>query len=345
MLRIITLEEHYRDPAVLQASRGMSQSMSPYFAATYEPSRGFSYSPPVVQELDLGDGRIKDMDKNGISMQVLSCLTTQNLPYECAVPVVKGANDRLREAISRYPDRLAGFASLPTSHPEEAAEELARCVVEYGFVGAVICGRTNSGEKDCQNGKSCFLDAPEYSPILATAESLNVPLYLHPAVPPRSVQTACYDGLDPLVSARFSTAAWGWHQETAVHLLHMILAGVFDRYPYLNMIAGHWGEMIPFYLSRLDEALPKGITGLALNISDYFRRNVYVTPSGMFDNNQLQYCINVLGADRILYAVDYPFIGNERASGFLEDSPLSQEDREKIAYKNAELLLKLHHPG
>jgi len=165
-------------------------------------------------------------------------------------------------------------------------------------------------------------------------------LYLHPAEPPRPVQEACYDGLDPLVSARFSTAAWGWHQETAVHLLHMILAGVFDRHPRLNIIIGHWGEMIPFYLTRLDEALPKGITGLSLNVSEYFRRNVYITPSGMFDMAQLSYCVDVLGADRILYAVDYPFIPNDKAVEFLENAPISREEKEKIAYKNAETLLR-----
>lgn len=341
MLRIITLEEHYCDRDIAEASREMSLAMSPYFAAAYEPDKGYSYSPAPEQERNLGEERIRDMDRNGISMQVLSCLTAQNLPYGKAVSVVKEANNRLKEAISRYPDRLAAFASLPTSHPEEAAEELERCVKELGFVGAAICGRTNSGKEESGTDGCGFLDEPEYRPILSMAQSLDVPLYLHPAVPPITVQRACYDGLNPLVSARFSTSAWGWHQETAIHLLHMILAGVFDCYPHLNIIAGHWGEMIPFYLSRLDQALPRGITGLALDISGYFRRNVYITPSGMFDMNQLRYCVQVLGADRILYAVDYPFIGNEKAAGFLEDAPLSQEDKEKIAYKNAELLLKL----
>lgn len=106
------------------------------------------------------------------------------------------------------------------------------------------------------------------------------------------------------------------------------------------MIIGHWGEMIPFYLTRLDEALPKGITGLSLNVSEYFRRNVYITPSGMFDMAQLSYCVDVLGADRILYAVDYPFIPNDKAVEFLENAPISREEKEKIAYKNAETLLR-----
>ena len=330
-MRIITLEEHYLDPAIAAAGAPLARELSPDFAAAYDPASGLSYTPSAQVLQDLGQGRIADMDTHGISMQVLSCLTTQQVPADVAPDLVRAANDTAAAAVRAHPDRFAAFAALPTTAPDAAATELARCIDDLGFVGTMINGRTD-GE---------FLDAPRFDPILATAAARNVPIYLHPAVPPRATSDSNYAGLAPLVTARLQTSAWGWHQETAVHFLHLVLSGVLDRYPNLQFILGHWGEMIPFYLDRLDEALPQAVTNLDRTISDYVRENVYITPSGMFNQAQLQYCVETLGVDRIFYSVDYPFIGNDGAVSFLDEANLPDEAKHQIAHQNTEKLLGL----
>ncbi|QSE84603.1 amidohydrolase family protein [Rhodococcus koreensis] len=328
-MKIITLEEHYLDPAIAAASAPLARELSPDFAAAYDPASGLSYTPTAQVLQDLGEGRIADMDTHGISMQVLSCLTTQQVPADVAPELVRAANDTAAAAVRAHPDRFAAFAALPTTAPDAAATELARCIDDLGFVGTMINGRTDGQ----------FLDAPRFDPILATAAARNVPIYLHPAVPPRETSDSNYAGLAPLVTARLQTSAWGWHQETAVHFLHLVLSGVLDRYPNLQFILGHWGEMIPFYLDRLDEALPQSLTNLDRAISDYVRGNVYITPSGMFSQAQLQFCVETLGVDRILYSVDYPFLGNDGAVAFLEEANLPDEAKHQIAHQNTEKLL------
>ena len=330
-MKIITLEEHYLDVAVARASAPATQALSPHFSAAYDPASGTPYSPGADVLTDLDDGRISDMDRNGIAVQVLSGLSTQQLPADVAVDLVRATNDTLAAAVRRHPSRFAAFTALPTSVPDAAAVELERGVGELGFVGAMIMGRTE-GE---------FLSAERFDPILRTAAALQVPIYLHPGVPPAATSASNYEGLDPLVTARFQTTAWGWHQETAVHFLQLVLNGVLDRYPGLQIILGHWGEMIPFFLDRIDEALPRQVTRLDRTIGEYVRQNVYVTPSGMFSQAQLRFCVDVLGADRLMFSVDYPFLANEGAVGFLEAADLPNAAKEDFAHGTAERLLKL----
>ena len=167
-----------------------------------------------------------------------------------------------------------------------------------------------------------------------------MPIYLHPALPTRVTSADNYEaGLDPIVAARFATAAWGWHSETGVHFLHLVLSGVFDRYPGLQVILGHWGEMIPWFLYRLDEALPQRATRLERTIGDYVRQNSYYTPGGMFTEPHLRFCLDVLGPERLIYAVDYPFVGNDGAVDFLLRADLPEATREDIAHRNAERLM------
>jgi hypothetical protein len=243
---------------------------------------------------------------------------------------VRGANDNLAAAVRRHPDRFAAFAALPTTVPYSAAAELERCVSELGFAGTMIMGRTE-GE---------FLSAERFDPVLRTAARLGVPIYLHPALPTRVTSADNYEaGLDPIVAARFATAAWGWHSETGVHFLHMVLSGVFDRYPDLQVILGHWGEMIPWFLYRLDEALPPRATKLERTIGEYVRQNSYYTPGGMFTEPHLRFCVDVLGTERLIYAVDYPFVGNDGAVDFLLKADLPESVKEDIGHRNAERLL------
>jgi predicted TIM-barrel fold metal-dependent hydrolase len=330
-LKIIALEEHYLDLGVARASAPAIRELSPHYLAAFDHATGLPYSPSVETLSDLDEGRIADMDRNGITMQVLSSLNAQQLPPEVAVELVRTTNDTLAATVRRHPTRFAAFAALPTSVPSAAALELQRCVGELGFVGTMIMGRTQ-GE---------FLSAERFDPVLRTASALGVPIYLHPSPPPRETSVQNYEGLAPLVSTRLQTVAWGWHQETAVHYLQLVLGGVFDRYPDLQIILGHWGEMIPFYLDRLDEALPRQLTGLDRTIGDYLRQTVYITPSGMFSQAQLRFCADVLGTDRILFSVDYPFLGNQGAQDFLNAADLPAPVKEDIAHRTAQRLLKL----
>jgi len=186
-----------------------------------------------------------------------------------------------------------------------------------------------------------FLDDPAFRPILATAAALDVPIYLHPAPPSRAVRDAYYAGFDPAVSEAFATFGWGWHLDTGIHALRMVLAGVFDLYPNLQLILGHWGEMIPFYLARFADGLTPIARKLQRPVADYFVQQMHVTPSGMFTLPPFMLTLQLLGADRILYSVDYPFQPGNQARAFLENAPISPADKEKIAHSNAEKLLKL----
>ncbi|GAA3524985.1 amidohydrolase family protein [Amycolatopsis ultiminotia] len=327
-MRIVTLEEHFSDPDLTAASGPALAELGPDFVRAYSPSHtAGAPSPERLQ--DLGAARIADMDRHGIDTQVLSCLWGQQAPAEVAPALTGKANDAAAAAVAAYPGRFAAFAVLPTAAPAAAARELQRCVSELGFVGTLITGRTEGD----------FLDAPRFAPVLAAAARLQVPIYLHPGLPPRATTDSNYGGLDPVVTARFQASAWGWHVETATHFVHLVLSGVFDRHPDLQVILGHWGEMIPFYLDRLDGELPPRVTGLERSFAEYFRQNAHLTPSGMFSQAQLRFCVEAVGADRILHSVDYPFLGNEGAVPFLTEADLSTEDKHRIAHGNAEKLL------
>ncbi len=327
-MKIIALEEHFQTKAIKEAIGKLELGQQVQQYLTFPDSL-------ASQLADLGAGRLRHMDETGIDIQVLSHTApgTQTLPASEAVPLARDANDQLAAAIKAHPDRFVGFATLPTPDPEAGAQELERTVRTLGFKGAMINGRT--GER--------FLDDPAFRPLLEIAEALAVPLYIHPTVPSKAVQDAYYAGLDPAISFALATGGWGWHMETGIHALRMIMAGVFDRYPHLQIILGHWGEMIPFYLARTSfvmEALPVG-KRLQRPVADYFTHNFYVTPSSLFTVPPFLLTLQIIGADHIMYSVDYPYGTGEQARTFLEDAPISPADKEKIAYLNAEKALKL----
>ncbi|MEU3294379.1 amidohydrolase family protein [Streptomyces longwoodensis] len=331
-MKIIALEEHVLDPGMAKASAPESARLCPGFSVAYAADSGLPYCPSLEELTDLGAGRLAAMDSGGVSMQVLSALNAQQLPADVAPGLVRAANDRMAAAVAEYPDRFAAFAALPTAAPQAAAAELERCVSELGFVGTMIFGRTEEE----------FLDAERFEPLLAAAARLGTPVYLHPGLVPRDTAAANYErGLPPIAAARFETAAWGWHNETAVHFIHLVLSGVLDRYPELQFILGHWGELVPFYFERLNEALPTKATGLERTFEQYLRENLYITPSGMWSQAQLQFCLQMMGAERIMFSVDYPFIGNEGATKFLADAQIDERVKHQIAHGNAERLLGL----
>ncbi len=343
-MKIICLEEHTTDFDLAEASRGAQMRQAGYMAdlgsrVKKSPKdagddrpqlRAIADIPTLLR--DVGAVRIADMDANRIDMQVLSYSDGSQLaPADQAADLTRVANDRLAEAVRAYPTRFAGFATLPWQDPEAATGELERAVKELGLKGALLVGRPSGS----------FLDDPRYELVLAKFDELRVPLYLHPGPPLPQVRDPYYGGLDKEVSARLSLFGWGWHNEAGIHVIRLMLSGAFDRHRALQVISGHWGEMVPFYLQRMDDAMPREVTGLARTITETYRQHVYVTPSGMLNLPHFAFIQAVLGIDRILYAVDYPYLTNTGARRFLEELPVSDEDRAKIAHRNAEVLFQL----
>ena len=185
------------------------------------------------------------------------------------------------------------------------------------------------------------VDSPEFMPIYEAAAALRVPLYLHPQIPDRPVRESYYSGLGDELNLNLAMGGIGWHYDTGLQLLRLILSGTFDRFPDLQIIAGHWGEVVLFYLERID-ILSSRAKKLERPVADYFRSNVYVTPSGIFSQRYLRWAIDVVGIDRILFSTDYPYVFQDKnwARAFLEESPLSAEHRSKIAHDNWDRLCK-----
>jgi hypothetical protein len=333
-IRTITLEEAYATPAFLEGP-GKGLKVQAEVAKEHPQSAPAGFAHFVDQLIDIDEGRIKEMDQAGIDVQVLSLTSpgVEQLNESEAVDLANESNDYLAKAIKKYPKRFVGFATLPTPAPEKAADKLEHMVKKQGFRGAIINGHV----------RGRYLDDEFFWPILERAEELNVPIYLHPTMPPEPVINASYTGnFDSVVSNRLATA-WGWHIETATHILRIILSGAFDQYPNLQFIIGHMGEGLPFMLPRANHTLTKEITKLERPVSDYLRENVYYTFSGW---NYTPIFLNLfleVGADRIMFSADYPMKSMEWASTFLDQLPVSKADKEKIAHRNAERLLGIRY--
>lgn len=343
-MRIICVEEHTIDLPIVEAARPAMLAEAAYMAdwgARFKDQPGSfgdglphlqDHSSALGQARDMGAGRIAEMDAHGIDMQIVSYSSPlQLVPAEHASDLARAANDRLAAATRANPARFKGFATLPWQSPEAAAQELERAVKELGFVGTLLVGRP--GET--------FLDDPRYEPVLAKHHELQVPIYVHPGFPLPQVREPYYGGLDKEISARLSLFGWGWHHEAGIQVIRMMLAGMFDKYPQLQVISGHWGEMVPFYLQRMDDMLPVEVTGLSRTVTQTYKEHVYVSPSGMLNLPHFEFVHKVVGADRIIYAIDYPYLTMTGARRFLEELDISQDDKEKIAYRNAEKLFRL----
>lgn len=330
-MKIITIEEHLAGAPLNRHLAKFAAEDAPYTAMAHGKGRPYDADPELFGDLDRR--RIADMDEHGIDMQILSCPgKSQLLPAFEAPAIVRESNDYIADVVSKHPDRYGAFAILPWSNPQEAAKEAQR-VKDMGFQGILLAGRASKGD--------AFLDDKQFLPILEACEALSLPIYVHPGAPLKAVQQPYYGGLGDELSARLSLHGWGWHNEAGIQVLRTILAGRFEQFPKLQLISGHWGEMVPFYLSRLDQPLSRDVTKLERTITETYRQNVYVTPSGIFDYPQLKFCVEVLGADRIIHAVDCPFISNAGAKPFLENAPISSEEKELIAHRNAESLFHL----
>jgi predicted TIM-barrel fold metal-dependent hydrolase len=321
-MRTIAIEEHIGTPKIEAAAKATGKILSRKTPAG------------LTEKLsDVGAGRLADMDASGIDMQVLSATGTglDKLDRVTGTALARESNDMLAEVVRARPDRFAAFALLAMQDPERAAAELERCVTKLGFKGAIINGMIDGR----------FLDDPSFRPVLAQAEKLDVPIYLHPAPPPAAVYEAYFSGLPEDIAGSLATSAWGWHVETGLHSLRLVAAGVFDRFPKLQVIIGHMGENLPFSLARADSRLTPFVPHLQRRVKDYFLTNFHITTSAYFTLPPLLCALMVFGADRILFAVDYPFSPNAPGRTLLNTAPLSPADLEKIAHGNAERLLKL----
>lgn len=320
-MRTICLEEHFVTQSFLSAT-------GPYIGTASQPEQ------LQRQLLDLGSGRIAAMDASGIDLQVLSlaAIGFDVLPAETATPLARDVNDELAAAIQANPSRLAGFACLGLKQPERAAEELARCVHQLGFKGALLDGTTDG----------LFLDDPRFTPVFEAAVALNVPIYLHPAPPPETVSKAYFSGLPGELGRLLSIAGWGWHAETGLHLLRLIVSGLFNRFPQLQLIVGHMGEGVPYALARSSGILSSAAK-LPRTVAEYLKSNVAITTSGYFTPEPFRCAKEVVGLDNLLFSVDYPFSPNTRGRSFLDllANELSEVEMAGLTHGNAERLLHL----
>ena len=327
-MRIVALEEHCTFPDL--AARIGPDAIR---------ARGLTpggLSVPAVdrreQLRDVGAGRIADMDAAGITLQVLSVAQAgaELLAGREGADLARDTNDRLAHTVATHPDRYAAFTHLPTSAPELAADELERCVTRHGFLGGMVNGTTGG----------LFLDDPRFEPLLARFEQLDVPLYLHPSPPPAAVREVYYDRLPGHSSLLLSIAGWGWHSETAIHVLRLVLSGALDRHPRLRLVIGHMGEGLPAMFARCDQVFAdEARERLTRTVTQTITDQVWVTTSGFFSLPPLVALLMTFGADRVLFSVDYPFSANAKATEFLRSLPIAEADRVKLAHGNADRLL------
>jgi hypothetical protein len=291
---------------------------------------------PLAQLPDLGEQRLKLMDEAGIDVEVLSNSGPgpDLVPGPDGVAMAREINDHLAAACRKYPKRFAGFASLPMQSPDDAAKELARAVKELGFVGAMVNGTTE--------GK--FLDDPSYDGILAAAAELDVPIYIHPHIPPLAVREAYFSNLPDGAGRVLETAGWGWHSEVAVHVLRMVVAGTLDKHPKLKIIIGHMGEMLPMMLDRAAQVFSADIDHLKRTVPQTILDQVWITTSGIFNEPPLYAALMTFGIDRVMFSIDYPYSTHMSGREFLNKIWLAPTDMEKLCHGNADALLKLK-PG
>jgi len=317
-MKLIGIEEHFLTPEVHEAWNAIC-------LATSDPSVAFHSGAIAKRLLDISDERLALMDESGLDVQVLS-LTSPALHDLGAqsVDMARRINDAVAQAVARHPDRFQALAALPVAMPDDAALELERCVTTLGFKGTMLCGRVGARN----------LDHPDLLPIFHCAHSLSVPILLHPRAPELAVRTAYYSGFSPEVDAAFATYGLGWHYDAGVQFLRLVLAGTFDRMPGLQVILGHWGELMLFYAERL--AAMDRVSGLAQPIATYLRRNLYVTASGMFLPHFLERAAAVVGTDRLLFSTDFPYQyrPDRDARRFLENCGLDEAATASFAHGN-----------
>jgi predicted TIM-barrel fold metal-dependent hydrolase len=324
MTKLIAIEEHFLTPEIRTAWAAS--------AIGHEGTGAFDRGEIETRLDDLGPQRLALMDESGVDVQVLSVTTPalHNLDPEPSVTLAQQTNDLVAATVAKYPTRFQGFATLPTASPEHVAAELERSVTQLGLKGAMLCGRTRDKN----------LDHADFRPMFKTAAALGVPLFIHPQIPQRAVRDVYYAGFGDPVDMAFAAFGLGWHYEAGIQFVRLVLAGVFDEYPTLQIVLGHWGEVVLFYLERMNSL--GQLAKLQRPIAEYFQQNLYVTPSGMWSQAYLQRSLEIVGPERILFSTDYPYQYKPGKPGrsFLQEAALSAEQKELFAHGNWERLTR-----
>ncbi|MGI4846976.1 MAG: amidohydrolase family protein [Janthinobacterium lividum] len=315
-MKLIGIEEHFLTPDVGDAWRSLG---------TPDPMVAHDLGPMAKRLMDLAGERISLMDETGLDVQVLS-LTTPGLHELGAgsIDLARCVNDAVAEVIARHPHRFQAFATLPVAAPEQAARELERCVKSLGFKGTMLCGRVESRN----------LDHPDLYSIFASAAALKVPILLHPRTPEAAVRKAYYPGFSAELDNAFANFGMGWHYDAGIQFVRLVLGGTFDRHPELQVILGHWGEMVLFFAERLSSM--DRFAQLNDPIASYLKRNLYITSSGMFMPHYLQRALDIVGPERLLFSTDYPYQyrpGHE-ARRFLDECGLEGAAKAGFAGEN-----------
>ncbi|GAA3598216.1 amidohydrolase family protein [Kineosporia mesophila] len=328
-MALIAIEEHWNLPELTAAVKALPGDRG-------DASIVFDEMGDNLERLDdIGDARIAAMDAQGVDLQILSLAPpgTQPLDPSPARSLARRANDLAAEAVGRHPSRLRAFSTLPMADPQAAVAELERAA-GLGFVGTMVYGRT--GETP--------LDDPRYDDLFAAAAALHQPVFIHPQIPSGPVREAAYSGFDPMTELALATFGWGWHLEAALAALRLIARGTFDRHPELQLVLGHWGELLLFWTDRADGL--SRVAGLERKVSDYLRSNVHITSSGMLNPALLRHALEVTTPDRLLFSTDYPFQRPTPADieQFLTAFP-TDADRERFTAGNARALFGLAQPA
>ena len=296
----------------------------------------FYSRPEMVRQLTDLDFRIDEMDRFEVDTHLLSITSpgVQAFDADIGTNLAIIANDTLAAAISRHPTRFAGLAAVAPQDPQAAAREIERAIKTLKLGGIIINSHTH-GE---------FLDDPKFWPIFEAAVACDAPVYLHPAFPADSM-------IGPYSDYGMMGALWGFGADTSLHVVRMIMGGVFDAFPTLKIVLGHLGEAVPFWLDRLDNRYqnilrrgglePLGMKQLQRLPSEYFRTNFWITTSGMMSNAPLEFCLGLFGPERVMFAIDYPFEQTAEAVPFIQAAPLDAEARRLITHANAEALFRI----
>lgn len=331
--RLIATEEAFAPveyiDEFLKLTKSIDTAGSRYLAIYYQKAQ-------MVRELTDLDYRLDEMDRLGVDMHLLGITSPGVQAFDATLGTELAilANDTLARAIAKHPTRYAGLAAIAPQDPQAAAREMARCIGELKLNGVIINSHTH-GE---------YLDDPKFWPIFEAAVALDTPVYLHPAFPSEAM-------IEPYSRYGMMGALWGFGADTSLHAVRMILGGVFDAFPKLQIVLGHLGEALPFWLGRLDNRYANivrrgglellGMKKLERLPSEYFRDNFYMTTSGMMTNPPLQFCLDMFGEDRLLYAIDYPYEQTAEAVAFIRAAPLDASAMRKVTHANAETLFKI----
>lgn len=318
-MRIVTVEERISTPAFSAASR-------PFFSSSLSALR----ANMEVALFDLGEGRVLAMDEAGITLQVLSLEMKglERLPPGDAAALTMDANDRIAAAAAAYPGRFAGFAALALADLNEAILEMRRTRKQLGFVGFLFYPAI----------QGVFLDDERFAPLWAEAEALDTPVYLYPASAPPRMEQAYYSGLPQNMGKLLSIAAWDWHAEIGLHVLRLIISGLFDRHPRLRIVVGHMGENLPSSIRQAADALGAISRHLQRPIHDYLHSHFWITTSGCYTEAMFRAALESVGIDRMLFSIEYPFSSARRGRAFLDSLHLPEDDLRKLSHINADAL-------